>query len=135
MNKKQIKELINDGFNRLYPLTHWTWRDHRSDMLDYELKLQRKFRAEAPSSIKWDHTNQTVAKYFVLYAIKQALASDNFRPRDILHCSKTYLTALALKDHDEKKLREMVIDFDWDAFDSIEYSYADLSFKSTEEAA
>jgi hypothetical protein len=102
MNKKQIKELINDGFNRLYPLTHWTWRDHRSDMLDHELKLQKKFRAEAPSSIKWDHTNQTVAKYFVLYAIKQAFASDNFRPRDILHCSKTYITGITTRKNSER---------------------------------
>lgn len=135
MNKAQIKKLIEEGFNKLYPLTHWTFRDHRSEMLDYELKIQKEFRASAPTSIKWDHSNQTLAKYFVLYAIKQAFAIETFRPRDILHCSKTYLTAQALKDHDEKKLREMVIDFDWDAFDSIKYSYGDLSFRSTEEAA
>jgi len=135
MNNAQIKKLIEEGFNKLYPLTHWTHTDHRAAMLDYELKVQKQFRASVPYAIKWQHTNQTVAKYFVLHAVRQALAFDTFRPRDILHCKQSYIIAQALKDHNADKFREMVIDFDWDAFESIEYSYADLSFLSTEEAA
>ena len=135
MNNAQIKKLIEEGFNKLYPLTHWTHTDHRAAMLNYELKAQKQFRASAPYAIKWQHTNQTVAKYFVLHAVRQALAFDTFRPRDILHCKQSYIIAQALKDHDSDRFRQMVIDFDWDAFESIEYSYADLSFLSTEEAA
>jgi len=135
MNNAQIKKLIEEGFNKLYPLTHWTFTDHRAAMLDYELKVQKQFRATCPHTPKWQHTNQTVAKYFVIHAVKQALAFDTFRPRDILHCKQSYIIAQALKDHDADKFREMVIDFDWDAFESIEYSQADLSFRSTEEAA
>ncbi|MEL0117578.1 MAG: hypothetical protein VXB01_01445 [Opitutae bacterium] len=137
MNKKQIKELIDDGFNRLYPLTLKGWRDHRDEMYQYEYKLQKHFRSTNPlPPAKCQQNNATVAKYFVLNAIRDAIYDpQNFRPRDILHCKQSYLIAHALADDDRFDLQEMFIGFDWFNFDQIEFGDADLSFKSTEEAA
>lgn len=137
MNKKQIKELINDGFNRLYPLTLKGWRDHRDEMYQYEYKLQKHFRSTNPLlPARYQQNNATVAKYFVIKAISNAIFyTHDFRPRDILHCKQSYLIAHALADDDRLDLQKMFFGFDWFKFDQIEFGDADLHFKSTEEAA
>ena len=137
MNKKQIKEIIEYGFGRLYPLTMKGWTDHREEMYQYEYKLQKHFRSTNPlPPAKYQQNNATVAKYFVVKAIRSALFDpQNFRPRDILHCKQSYLVAHALADDDRFDLKTMFTGFDWFKFDQIEFGDADLHFKSTEEAA
>lgn len=136
MNKKQIKELIEEGYSRLYPLTMKGWRDHRDEMYQYEYKLQKHFRAINPTPARYQQNNATVAKYFVIKSIRSALFDHkNFRPRDILHCKESYLLAHAIDDDDRFDLHEMFIGFSWYWFDQIEFAGADLHFESQEEAA
>jgi len=137
MTKAQIQKLISEGFSRLYPLTYKSWTDHRAAMFDYELKLQKQFRAARPvHPSKYQQTSTTVAQYFVVKAIRDAIFNPKqFRPRDILHCKQSYLTAHALADDDRFDLEEMFIGFEWDLFDQIDWADADLAFISNEEAA
>jgi len=137
MNKNQIAELIGYGFGRLYPLTMKGSTDHREEMYKYEYKLQKHFRYINPlPPAKYQQSNGTVAKYFVIKAIRSALFDpQNFRPRDMLHCKQSYLIAHALADDDRFDLQKMFTGFDWFKFDQIEFADADLHFKSQEEAA
>ena len=137
MNKKQIQKLIDQGFNRLYPLTYTSFTDYRDQMFDYEYKAQKQFRTNNPfPPTRYQQNSKTVARYFVIKAIREAIYNpQNFRPRDILHCKQSYIIAHALADDDRFDLAEMFIGFDWFKFDQIEFGDADLHFKSTEEAA
>ena len=133
MTKAQIQKLISEGFSRLYPLTYKSWTDHRAAMFDYELKLQKQFRAARPvHASKYQQTSTTVAQYFVVKAIRDAIFNPKqFRPRDILHCKHSYILAHAIKDDDRFDLGAMFASFDWSAFESIEYSQGDLVFVET----
>lgn len=137
MNKSQIQKLINEGFGRLYPLTFTSWTDYREEMFNYELKLQRQFKATRDiNPSRCQHTNSTVAKYFVIKLIRDAIFNPKqFRPRDILHCKQSYLIANALADDDRFDLEEMFRGFEWFLFDQIDCQNADLVFVANEEAA
>jgi len=136
MNKKQIIDLINEGFNNLYPLTCKTYTDYRAEMLDYELKAEKDHRRITPWDLpKPKFTATVTAKYFVLYAVRSAMLSNDFRPRDILHCKHSYILAHAIKDDDRFDLGAMFASFDWSAFESIEYSQGDLVFVETVDQA
>tara|TARA_R110002074_G_scaffold358259_1_gene530544 strand:- start:98 stop:499 length:402 start_codon:yes stop_codon:yes gene_type:complete len=126
MNNKQMKELINDGFGRLYPLSQVDWRDHRQMMLDDELRSEKQHRASAPFNLRPKFSMNIVAKYFVIKAIRNAMRNDHFRPRDILHCKQSSLLAHAIKDDDRFDLLAMMDGFDWFEFESIDYVAADL---------
>jgi hypothetical protein len=132
MNNKQIKNLIENGFANLYPLTYTTYTDYRAKMLDYELKAEKDHRSITPWDLPKPKFSATVtAKYFVLKSIRSAMLSNDFRPRDILHCKQSYILAHAIKDDDRFDLDAMFDGFDWRAFDSIEYSQGDLIFVET----
>lgn len=135
MSKKQILDLINEGFGNLYPLTYTTYTDYRAEMLDYEVKQERQHRIYAPSGLGPRFTVRMIAKYFVLKAIRSAMLSNDFRPRDILHCKHSYILAHAIKDDDRFDLDAMFDGFDWQAFESIDYSQGDLVFKPMMEVA
>jgi len=131
MNKKQIENLILEGFGNLYPLTYTTFTDYRDKMYDDELKRERMHRHVAPIDFKPKFSVPTVARYFVLKAIRSAMLSNDFRPRDILHCKQSYILAHAIKDDDRFDLDAMFDGFDWQDFDSIEYSQGNLIFVET----
>ena len=131
MNKKQIIDLINEGFGNLYPLTYTTYTDYRAEMLDYEIKQEKQHRQYASTGYGVRFTVRMLAKYFVLKAIRSAMLSNDFRPRDILHCKHSYILAHAIKDDDRFDLGAMFASFDWSAFESIEYSQGDLVFVET----
>jgi len=131
MSKKQILDLINEGFSNLYPLTCKTYTDYRAEMLDYEIKQEKQHRQYAPTGYGPRFTVRMLAKYFVLKAIRSAMLSNDFRPRDILHCKHSYILAHAIKDDDRFDLIAMFASFDWSAFESIEYSQGDLVFVET----
>ena len=126
MNKKQITEIIAEGYYRLDPISNVDWTDYLEIMYTEELKQERQHRAAAPFDIRPKFTASIVAKYWVIRAVRNAMRSDTFRPRDILHCKKSYLYAHAIKDDDRFDLDEMLNGFDWAAFDSIDYQTADL---------
>ena len=132
MNYIQMKDLINDGFGRLYPLTfaapagHVDWRDYRELMLDDEIKQEKQHRKEYSFDLNSKFSVNLIAKYFVIKAIRSISTTSQFRPRDILHCTKSHLYAHALRDDDRFDIDGMMNDFDWAAFDAIEYSQADL---------
>jgi hypothetical protein len=100
-------------------------------MYDDEWKRERMHRHIAPIDFKPKFSVATVARYFVLKAIRSAMLSNDFRPRDILHCKHSYILAHAIKDDDRFDLDAMFDGFDWQAFDSIEYSQGDLIFVET----
>jgi len=131
MNKTQIKNLIEEGFGNLYRLTYTTYTDYRAEMLDYEVKQEKQHRNYAPSNYAPKFSVRILAKYFVLKAVRSAMLSNDFRPRDILHCKQSYILAHAIKDDDRFDLDAMFDGFDWEAFDSIEYSQGDLIFVET----
>ena len=133
MSRKQILDLINEGFNNLYPLTYTTYTDYRAEMLVYEVKQEKQHRNYAPSSYGPRFTVRMMAKYFVLKAVRSAMLSNDFRPRDILHCKQSYILAHAIKDDDRFDLDAMFEGFDWEAFEAIEYSQGDLVFVETVE--
>jgi len=127
MNNTQMKDIINEGFGRLYPLTGADWRDYRQMMLDDELRSERQHRASAsPFNLRPKFSTNIVAKYFVIKAIRGAAGVNSFRPRDILHCKQSFLLAYAINDDDRFDLIAMMEGFDWGAFDSIDYVAADL---------
>ena len=132
MKNKQIKNLIEEGFGNLYRLTYTTYTDHRAEMLDYELKAEKDHRSITPWDLPKPKFSATVtAKYFVLKSIRSAMLSNDFRPRDILHCKQSYILAHAIKDDDRFDLDAMFDGFDWQAFESIDYSQGDLIFVET----
>ena len=131
MNNKQIGDLILEGFGNLYPLTYTTFTDYRDKMYDDEWKRERMHRHAAPIEFKPKFSVPVVARYFVLKAIRSAMLSNDFRPRDILHCKHSYILAHAIKDDDRFDLDAMFASFDWSAFESIEYSQGDLVFVET----
>ena len=131
MNNKQIGDLILEGFGNLYPLTYTTFTDYRDKMYDDEWKRERMHRHAAPIDFKPKFSVPVVARYFVLKAIRSAMLSNDFRPRDILHCKHSYILAHAIKDDDRFDLDAMFASFDWSAFESIEYSQGDLIFVET----
>ena len=132
MNNKQIKNLIENGFANLYRLTYTTYTDYRAEMLDYELKAEKDHRRITPWDLpKPKFTAAIMAKYFVLKAVRSAMLSNDFRPRDILHCKQSYILAHAIKDDDRFDLDAMFDGFDWQAFESIDYSQGDLIFVET----
>lgn len=130
MSKKQILDLINEGFGNLYPLTCKTYTDYRAEMLDYEVKQEKQHRRMAPSGFGPRLTVRHIAKYFVLRSVRSAMLSNDFRPRDILHCKHSFILAHAIKDDDRFDLNAMFASFDWSAFESIEYSQGDLIVKT-----
>ncbi len=130
MNKKQISDLINEGFGNLYPLTYATYTDYRAEMLDDELKQEKRHRAFISVAFKPKFSASIVSKYWVILAIRTAMLSDHFRPRDILHCKKSYILAHAIKDDDRFDLDAMFDGFDWEAFESIDYRQGDLFIKA-----
>jgi len=131
MNNKQIGDLILEGFGNLYPLTYTTFTDYRDEMYDDEWKRERMHRHTAPIDFKPKFSVPVVARYFVLKAIRCAMLSNDFRPRDILHCKHSYILAHAIKDDDRFDLDAMFASFDWSAFEAIEYSQGDLVFVET----
>jgi hypothetical protein len=137
MNNKQIADLILEGFGNLYPLTYTTFTDYRDKMYDDELKRERMHRHVAPIDFKPKFSAPVVARYFVLKAIRSAMLSNDFRPRDILHCKQSYILAHAIKDDDRFDLDAMFrvntpsMCFSWEAFEAIEYSQGDLVFVET----
>jgi len=135
MNNKQIGDLILEGFGNLYPLTYTTFTDYRDKMYDDEWKRERMHRHAAPIDFKPKFSVPVVARYFVLKAIRSAMLSNDFRPRDILHCKHSYILAHAIKDDDRFDLGAMFASFDWSAFESIEYSQGDLVFVETVDQA
>lgn len=138
MSKAKIQKIIDQGFNCLYPLTCKSHTDIRDAMLQEEIKQEKWFRKCAPSNHYQSFSISTKAKYFVLSSVRSAMLcpSNAFRPRDILHCKQSYILAHAVKDDSRFDLDEMFADFDWDAFNDIEYRLGDLMwFGSTEEAA
>ena len=130
MSKKQILDLINEGFGNLYPLTYATYTDYRAEMLDYGVKQEKQHRRMAPSGFGPRFTVRHMAKYFVLRSVRSAMLSNDFRPRDILHCKHSFILAHAIKDDDRFDLDAMFSGFDWATFDSIDYSQGDLIIKS-----
>ena len=126
MDKKQVTDLITEGWNRLYPLTIKDWKDHRQVMLDSEIKDERQHRKSCPFDLTPKFSAPMVAKWSVIRAIWQAKGSFHFNARDILHCKNSYLMAHAINDDERFDLHEMFDGYDWDAFLSIDYSQADL---------
>ena len=135
MNNKQIKNLIEEGFGNLYPLTYATYTDYRAEMFDDELKKEKRHRAIISVAFKPKFNASIVTKYFIILAIRTAMLSDHFRPRDILHCKKSYILAHAINDDDRFDLDAMFDGFDWQAFESIDYRQGDLFIKSMKEEA
>lgn len=131
MKKKQIADLIFEGFGRLYPLTYTTFTDYRDKMYDDEWKRERMHRHIAPIDFKPTFSVPVLARYFVLKSVRSAMLSSDFRPREILHCKQSYILAHAIKDDDRFDLDAMFHGFDWQAFESIEYSQGDLIFVET----
>tara|TARA_R100001460_G_C3498788_1_gene170156 strand:- start:319 stop:741 length:423 start_codon:yes stop_codon:yes gene_type:complete len=98
MTKKQIETAIRKAFLEAHELRHLGNRDYLREMHDYQKKLQRKHNADAPYGTKTDSLHM-VACYFVINQLRTAWEyRDNFRPRDILHCQESYITAHALVD-------------------------------------
>jgi len=131
MNNKQIKNLIEEGFGNLYPLTYTSYTDYRAEMLDYEITQEKNHRRYAPSDYAPKFSIRMLAKYFVLKSFRSAMLSNDFRPRDILHCKQSYIMAHAVKDAYPCLCNEIFDRFDWEAFDSIDYSQGDLIFVET----
>ena len=126
MNKKQITDLINDGWYRLDTLNNVDWRPYRDEMLAEEVKDERKHRQSCPFDIAPKFSVTMVAKWFVLRAIWGAKGSMRFTASDILHCKHSYLMAHAINDDDRFDLYEMFNGYNWEAFLTIGYSQADL---------
>lgn len=133
MNNKQMKGFIEQAFNLLYPLTYTDFTDYRAQMLDYELKAEKDHRRICPWDLNPKFTATVTAKYFVLKAVRSAMLSNDFRPRDILHCKQSYILAHAIKDDDRFDLDAMFEGFDWEAFEAIDYTQGDLVFVETVE--
>jgi len=136
MNNKQIKDLINDGYSMLSSLANFDWRDYRQEMLDYELKAEKDHRKNCPWNLSTPCSSKLIAQYFVLRGIFSATGSMSFRPRDILHCKLSHLIAHGLNDDHRFDLYGMMEGFNWDAFNSIEYSQGNLiSVETVKEVA
>jgi hypothetical protein len=98
MTKSQIKRAIRAAMNELHELRHVGTRDYIRDMHDYQRKLQRTMNNSAPHGFKFDPIN-LVADYFVINHLRNAWEQrGSFRPRDVLHCQQSYITAHALVD-------------------------------------
>lgn len=97
MTKTEIKRAIRTAMNELHELRYYN-RDYIRDMHDYQRSLQRRMNNTAPFGMKTDPIS-LVADYFVVNHLRTAWEQrGSFRPRDILHCQESYITAHALVD-------------------------------------
>ena len=120
MNKKQITEIITEGYRRLDPISNVDWKDYLHIMYKDELQNERQHRAHASFSPKF--TASIVAKFFVIRAIRNAMRQKgSFRPQQILFTKQSWLIAHGVADDDRFDLKEMLNGFDWETFDSIDY--------------
>ncbi len=136
MTKNQIKSIINAAISELYPLRHLGNYDVLGEMFEYEKKKQRIMNNAAPYGIKPDPV-ALVAKYYVVKHLIDAVENpQHFRPRDILHCKKSYLLAHALVDSYPEsvtaKVRQMCRDIDLSV---LEYTCGEIIPRETEEVA
>ena len=108
MNKSEIKKAIRLTYVRTGELRHLSTRDYIRDMHDYQRKLQRTMNNAAPYGLKADPIT-LVADYFVVNQLRTAREHrDSFRPRDILHCQESYITAHALVDAYPERVGEIM---------------------------
>jgi len=136
MTKNQIKSIINGAMSELYSLRHLGNYDVLEEMFEYEKKQQRIMNNAAPYGIKPDPV-ALVAKYYVVKHLIDAVENpQHFRPRDILHCKKSYLLAHALVDsYPERvtaKVQQMCRDIDLSVLD---YTCGEIILRETEEVA
>lgn len=136
MTKNQIKNIINGAMNELHPLRHLGNYDVIEEMLEYEKKQQKIMNNAAPYGMKTDPV-ALVAKYFVVKHLIDAVENpQHFRPRDILHCKKSYLLAHALVDSYPEsvtaKVQQMCRDID---LSELAYTCGEIIPRETEEVA
>ena len=134
MTKNQIKSIINGAISELYPLRHLGNYDVLEEMFEYEKKQQLIMKNAAPYGIKPDPV-ALVSKYFVVKHLIDAVENpQHFRPRDILHCTKSYLLAHALVDaYPESvtaKVRQMCRHID---LSELDYTCGEIIQRETEE--
>lgn len=98
MTKTDIKRAIRAAMNELHELRHVGNRDYIREMIACQRRLQRRMNNTAPAGMKTDPIS-LVADYFVVNHLRNAWEQrGSFRPRDILHCQESYITAHALVD-------------------------------------
>jgi len=118
MTKTEIKRAIQAAMNELYELRHVGNRDYIREMLYYQRKRQRNWNNTAPYDLKADPIT-LVAEYHVVNQMRMAWEQpDNFRPRDILHCQESYITAHALVDAYPERIEAIMQRMD-DELDSL----------------
>ena len=136
MTKNQIKSIINGAMSELYPLRHLGNHDVLEEMFEYEKQQQRTMNNAAPYGMKTDPVAM-VAKYFVVKHLIDAVENpQHFRPRDILHCKKSYLLAHALVDaypeNVTAKVRQLCRHID---LSELDYTCGEIIPRETEEVA
>ena len=136
MTKNQIKNIINGAMSELHPLRHLGNYDVLEEMFEYEKKQQKIMNNAAPYEIKPDPV-ALVAKYFVVKHLIDAVENpQHFRPRDILHCKKSYLLAHALVDSYPEsvtaKVRQLCRHID---LSELAYTCGEIIQRETEERA
>jgi len=108
MTKTQIKKAIRAAMGELHELRHVGSRDYIRDMHDYQRKLQRTMNNAAPFDLKADPIS-LVADYFVVNHLRTAWEQrGSLRPRDILHCQDSYITAHALVDAYPERVQDIM---------------------------
>ena len=135
MNKKNIKQLIEDGFNRLHEFDHIDWRHYTQEMFESELKLEKSHRSNRPLSMggKFGNSATLSAKYFVIKFFGRALKDCSISAKDALWCRPASITAKGIVDAWPERSRQAFDGFDWDSFNSLDY--ADASIVSNMEVA
>ena len=128
MNKNNIKQLIEDGFDRLYGFDHIDWRHYRQDMFDSELKAEKRHRANRPLSMgsKFGSSATLSAKYFVVKFFGRALLDCTISAKDALWCRPALITAKGLVDAWPERSRQAFSGFDWDSFNKLDYNDASI---------
>ena len=111
MTKKQIETAIRKAFLETHELRHLGNRDYLREMHDYQRKLQRKHNhglRHLGNDTKTDSLHM-VACYFVVNQLRNAWEQrGSFRPRDILHCQESYITAHALVDAYPERIEAII---------------------------
>lgn len=131
MNKTAIKDMINDGFYRLYKFDHIDWTQYRENMYQSELKSERQHRSGRPESCIAPFGNGAPlsAKYFVVKFFGNALESTKMRASDVLHCRQSSLIAKGLVDRWPEYATAAFEGFDWDTFNKLDYDYCGIVYK------
>jgi hypothetical protein len=124
MKKQDIKNTIEEGFQRLYKLDHLSLENYREDMFQRELKGEKRHRQGKPASIteKPKASAATAAKFFVVKCVVEALADNSVKPSDILHCRKASLIAKGLVEWYRETIEECLEGFDFEKFSKINYA-------------